>query len=239
MNINTMRRLDCWTGIPACWVLTRLRRLGSLLWADSTDGPPRRIAIIKLAEQGATVLAAPALRRAIELVGAENVFFVVFEDARAVEVFREVPTSLLAVQEVPAELVNRYGIVAGRRVGDRLTKVEQMVEKPNPEDAPSRMGVAGRYILTPDVFPLLEATATDQTGEIQLTNALKALLKKRRPIYAMEFQGRWHDAGTVLGFLKTTIEFALQRPDLAPGFKEFLQNLDLETGLPRVSPPRR
>ncbi len=84
MNINTMRRLDCWTGIPACWVLTRLRRLGSLLRTEAADGPPRRIAIIKLAEQGATVLAAPALRRAIDLVGAQNVFFVVFEENRPI-----------------------------------------------------------------------------------------------------------------------------------------------------------
>jgi UTP--glucose-1-phosphate uridylyltransferase len=88
----------------------------------------------------------------------------------------------------------------------------------------------GRYILTPEVFPLLAETASDRTGEIQLTNALKALLKqKKQMIYALEFQGRWHDAGTVLGFLKTTVEFALQRPDVAPGFRDFLRELKLDS----------
>jgi UTP--glucose-1-phosphate uridylyltransferase len=103
-----------------------------------------------------------------------------------------------------------------------------MVEKPEVEKAPSNLALIGRYILTPDIFPLLAETTSDRTGEIQLTNALKALLKrKKHMIYALEFQGRWHDAGTVLGFLKTTVEFALLRPDVAPGFRAFLRGLAL------------
>jgi ADP-heptose:LPS heptosyltransferase len=100
MNINTMRRLDCWTGIPACWALTQLRRIGSLLRAEAPDARPRRIAIIKLAEQGATVLAAPALRRAIDLVGAENVFFVVFEENRPILDLMEMipPDNVIAIR---------------------------------------------------------------------------------------------------------------------------------------------
>src|SRR3970282_2375578 len=89
----------------------------------------------------------------------------------------------------------------------------------------------GRCILTPEIFPILEKTLPDRSGEIQLTNALKGLLRsKNQMMYALEFQGRWHDAGTILGFLKTTVEFALQRPDVAPGFKEFLRRLDLASG---------
>ena len=136
--------------------------------------------------------------------------------------------SVMCVKRVPKADVSRYGVIKGRKVDDHLYHIMDMVEKPDVGRAPSDLAVIGRYILTPEVFPLLEKTAEDRTGEIQLTNALKGLLKgKRNMIYALEFQGRWHDAGTVLGFLKTTVEFALQRQDVAPGFKEFLRGLDL------------
>ena len=138
--------------------------------------------------------------------------------------------SVMCVKRVPREEVSRYGVIKGRRLEEHLYHIMDMVEKPDLRDAPSDLAVIGRYILTPEIFPLLEKTATDRTGEIQLTNALKALLKtKKRMIYALEFQGRWHDAGTILGFLKTTVEFALQRPDVAPGFKDFLRSLDLDS----------
>lgn len=136
--------------------------------------------------------------------------------------------SVMLVKRVPKDEVSRYGVIKGRQVEDHLYHIMDMVEKPEAGKAPSDLAVIGRYILTPDVFPILEKTAADRQGEIQLTNALKGLLKgKRQIIYALEFQGRWHDAGTVLGFLKTTVEFALHRPDVAPSFKEFLRGLDL------------
>jgi len=147
-----------------------------------------------------------------------------------VDVFEEVSTSLLAVQEVPTDHVQRYGIVAGRPVGERLIKVDRMVEKPKPEDAPSRMGVAGRYILTPDIFPALEATASDRTGEIQLTNGLRRLLRDR-PIYACEINGVRHDTGNKLGFLKAVVYFALHRPELAEPFRRYLESLELKVGV--------
>ena len=145
-----------------------------------------------------------------------------------IEVYEKHRCSVMCVKRVPKAEVSRYGVIKGRKLEDHLYHIMDMVEKPDVNRAPSDLAVIGRYILTPDVFPILEKTAADRTGEIQLTNALKGLLKgKRRMIYAMEFQGRWHDAGTVLGFLKTTVEFALQRSDVAPGFKEFLRGLDL------------
>jgi len=156
-----------------------------------------------------------------------------------IRVYDEHGCAVLCVKRVPKDETARYGVIKARRVDDRLYHIMDMVEKPEPGKAPSDLALIGRYILTPAVFPLLAATASDRTGEIQLTNALKALLKKRQMVYAMEFQGRWHDAGTVLGFLKTTVEFALQRPDVAPGFREFLQSLDLETGAPRAAGARK
>ncbi|MFB3816232.1 MAG: UTP--glucose-1-phosphate uridylyltransferase GalU [Candidatus Methylomirabilales bacterium] len=156
-----------------------------------------------------------------------------------IRVYDQHQCTVLCVKRVPKDETSRYGVIKGRKLEEGLYHIMDMVEKPEPGTAPSDLALIGRYILTPAIFPLLEATASDRTGEIQLTNALKALLKKRQMLYAMEFQGRWHDAGTVLGFLKTTVEFALQRPDVAPGFKEFLQGLDLEPGQPRTGGPRR
>jgi UTP--glucose-1-phosphate uridylyltransferase len=126
-------------------------------------------------------------------------------------------------------------VIKGRRLEERLYHIMDMVEKPEVGQAPSDLAIIGRYILTPEIFPALEKTVPDRSGEIQLTNALKSLLRsKRHMMYALEFQGRWHDAGTILGFLKTTVEFALQRPDVAPGFREFLRRLDLDSGASQI-----
>ncbi|HSD49814.1 MAG TPA: UTP--glucose-1-phosphate uridylyltransferase GalU [Candidatus Methylomirabilis sp.] len=139
--------------------------------------------------------------------------------------------SVMCVKRVPKEEVSRYGVIKGRRLEEHLYHIMDMVEKPEASQAPSDLAIIGRYILTPDIFPVLETTVPDRTGEIQLTNALKGLLRtKQQMMYALEFQGRWHDAGTILGFLKTTVEFALERPDVAPGFRDFLRRLDLDLG---------
>lgn len=149
-------------------------------------------------------------------------------------VYEKYRCCVMCVKRVSKDEVSRYGVIKGRRLAEHLYHLTDMVEKPEVHKAPSDLAIIGRYILTPDIFPMLQETAADRTGEIQLTNAIKGLLKNRKQrIYALEFQGRWHDAGTVLGFLKTTVEFALQRPDVAPGFKEFLRHLDLESGHPQ------
>jgi UTP--glucose-1-phosphate uridylyltransferase len=106
-------------------------------------------------------------------------------------------------------------------------RIRDLVEKPPRDEAPSDLAIIGRYILTPDIFPALAATVTDRTGEIQLTNGLRELLKSR-PIYGVRVDGVRHDTGNKLGFLKAVVYFALRRPDLAQPFREYLQSIDLE-----------
>ena len=143
-----------------------------------------------------------------------------------VDTFLRVQTSLLAVQEVPLEQVNRYGIVAGDPAGDRLTKVLRMVEKPKPADAPSRMGVAGRYVLTPAVFGHIRNQERGAGGEIQLTDGIAALIKTEG-VHALQYEGKRYDCGSKEGFLEATVELALKHPEVGPGFQEYLKNLRL------------
>ena len=158
---------------------------------------------------------------------------------RMIQVHEAHRCAVMLVQRVPKAEVSRYGVIKGRKLEDGLYHIMDMVEKPEVDKAPSDLALIGRYILTPEIFSLLEDTASDHSGEIQLTNALKALLKRRKTmIYALEFPGRWHDAGTVLGFLKTTVELALQRPDVAPMFREFLWGLRLDAASATRQPAR-
>ena len=108
-----------------------------------------------------------------------------------------------------------------------MWQIDDLVEKPLPKDAPSDLAIIGRYVLTPDIFPILAETAADKRGEIQLTDALRTL-RKRRPMYAVEFEGKRYDTGDKLGFLKATVEFALARPDLADEFRAYLRSIDLK-----------
>src|SRR6185295_14377343 len=117
-------------------------------------------------------------------------------------------------------------------LGPGIHQVLDLVEKPRREDAPSDLAIIGRYILTPDIFPALAATRKDRSGEIQLTNGLRELLKTR-PIYACEIKGVRHDTGNKLGFLKAVVYFALRRPDLADKFAAYLATLDLTVGAKR------
>jgi UTP--glucose-1-phosphate uridylyltransferase len=146
--------------------------------------------------------------------------------AQMVDIFRDTPTSLLAVQEVPLEHVRRYGIVAGQPAGDRLVKVEQMVEKPSPEDAPSRLGVAGRYILTPAVFDRIRNQTRGSGGEIQLTDGIAQLIATEG-VHAYRYRGKRYDCGSKQGFLEASVEFALKHPEVGPAFREYLQGLSL------------
>ncbi len=144
-----------------------------------------------------------------------------------VEVFKQVQASVLAVQEVPLEQVKRYGIVAGTAEGDRLVKVRDMVEKPSPADAPSRLGVAGRYVLTPTVFEAIRNQPRGSGGEIQLTDGIAQLIAAEG-VYAYRYEGKRHDCGSKQGFLEATVEFALRHPEVGSAFRGFLQGLDLQ-----------
>jgi UTP--glucose-1-phosphate uridylyltransferase len=144
-----------------------------------------------------------------------------------IDVFEEVDGPVLAIEEVPKENVSAYGIIDADEVRPGVYKIRDLVEKPPLDQAPSNLAIIGRYILTPDIFPALEETAKDRTGEIQLTNGLRRLLKKR-PIYGCRINGVRHDTGNKLGFLKAVVYFALRRPDLAEPFREYLRGLGLD-----------
>jgi len=145
-----------------------------------------------------------------------------------VDVFARVNGPVLAVERVPKDQISSYGVIAPDTtvdLGEGVYRVKDLVEKPPKDEAPSDLAIIGRYILTPDIFPVLAATKSDRTGEIQLTNGLRELLKTR-PIYACEIKGVRHDTGNKLGFLKAVVYFALHRPDLAEQFKAYLKTVD-------------
>ena len=140
--------------------------------------------------------------------------------------FADLQQSVLAVQEVPSEHTRRYGIVAGEAASDRLIKVSKMVEKPAPEVAPSRMGVAGRYILTPAVFRHIRNQSTGVGGEIQLTDGIAGLMAEEG-VYAYQYEGKRYDCGSKEGFLEATVELALQHPEVGEHFRNYLKDLQV------------
>ena len=144
------------------------------------------------------------------------------------KVFNEVDGPVLAIEQVPRNTVSSYGIIDAEEITPGVYKIRDLVEKPPVDEAPSDLAIIGRYILTPDIFPALEATASDRTGEIQLTNGLRRLLKDR-PIYGCRIDGVRHDTGNKLGFLKAVVYFALRRPDLADEFREYMRAVGVRT----------
>jgi UTP--glucose-1-phosphate uridylyltransferase len=140
-----------------------------------------------------------------------------------IHVYKKRHGAVLGVQDVPKQDVSRYGIVTPKRVGPGLHRVQDLVEKPAPADAPSTLAVIGRYVLPPEIFPILRKTAPGKNGEIQLTDALKELAK-RSPMYALEVKGQRHDAGDKLGFLIATVEFGLKNPALGADFSDYLSS---------------
>jgi UTP--glucose-1-phosphate uridylyltransferase len=140
--------------------------------------------------------------------------------------FEEIQQSILAVQEVPLEQTKRYGIVATEPAIDGLMKVLKMVEKPAPEVAPSRMGVAGRYILTPAVFRHIRSQPTGVGGEIQLTDGIAGLMAEEG-VYAYQYSGKRYDCGSKEGFLEATVELALQHSEVGAYFRNYLENLQI------------
>ena len=142
------------------------------------------------------------------------------------DAFAKQGRSLLAVQEVPQEHTKRYGIVKGEPAGGPLMRVDEIVEKPAPEKAPSRMGVAGRYVLTPRIFEEIRNQPTGVGGEIQLTDAIERLMQYEA-VYAFQYQGKRYDCGSKEGFLEATVELALQHPDVGAHFRDYLKNLSI------------
>ena len=142
------------------------------------------------------------------------------------EAFSKQGRSLLAVQEVPLEHTKRYGIVKGEPAGGSLMRIDDIVEKPAPEDAPSRMGVAGRYVLTPRIFDEIRNQPTGVGGEIQLTDAIERLMQ-HEAVYAFQYAGKRYDCGSKEGFLQATVELALQHPEVGESFREYLKNLSI------------
>ena len=143
-----------------------------------------------------------------------------------VDAFAKQGRSLLAVQEVPLEHTKRYGIVKGEPAGGPLLRIDEIVEKPAPEKAPSRMGVAGRYVLTPRIFDEIRNQPQGVGGEIQLTDAIERLMA-HETVYAFQYAGKRYDCGSKEGFLEATVELALQHPDVGAHFREYLKNLSI------------
>lgn len=145
--------------------------------------------------------------------------------AQLIDVYNRTGATVLGCQEVAPEAVSSYGIVKGTALEDpRVMKVEDMVEKPAADEAPSRMAVLGRYVITPDVFPILEETKPGKGGEVQLTDALRVMAHNEN-VYAYAFEGRRYDVGSKEGFLEATVEYALRRPDLGPEFAAYLKRV--------------
>ena len=185
-----------------------------------------------------------AVLMARELVGDEPFAVLLADDVidapvpclkQMIEVFEQTQSSVLAAQVVEGPAISQYGVldaspVSGdKRFAGRLFEVKSLVEKPKLEDAPSKLAVIGRYILTPAIFETLDKTPLGAGGELQLTDGLRMLLQREK-IYGYTFEGKRHDAGDKLGFLKATVEFALKRPELGPEFRRYLQTLDALNG---------
>jgi UTP--glucose-1-phosphate uridylyltransferase len=185
-----------------------------------------------------------AVLMAKELVGHEPFAVILSDDVvigerpcigQLIHAYGQTHASVVAVMEVPNEETSRYGVIGGQRVDDgdgdgddddgRLWKVDQLVEKPAPGYSPSNLAIIGRYVLTPKIFDKLEQTTHGAGGEIQLTDAIQALMQEQA-VYGYEFDGTRYDAGTTMGWLKASVELALARPDLGEEFGAYLRGLD-------------
>ncbi|MEM1135228.1 MAG: UTP--glucose-1-phosphate uridylyltransferase GalU [Bacteroidota bacterium] len=139
-----------------------------------------------------------------------------------IDAFEQFNASILAVEKVPKDKVSRYGIIGGNRISDKIMEITEFVEKPDPATAPSDLAIAGRYILTPEIFTALEQTPRGKNNEVQLTDAIQ-ILSKREKVIADTIEGKRYDIGNKLDFLKTTVEFALKRKEFSKDFAEFLK----------------
>jgi UTP--glucose-1-phosphate uridylyltransferase len=180
-----------------------------------------------------------AVLMAKELVGHEPFAVILSDDVvvgdrpcigQLIEAYRQTHASVVAVMEVPRDEVSRYGVIDPDPEAvdgdDRLHRVRGLVEKPEPDRAPSNLAIIGRYVLTPKIFEMLEQTPGGAGGEIQLTDAIEALIGEQ-DVYAYTFEGTRYDAGTTMGWLKASVELALERPDIGAEFRRYLVGLDI------------
>jgi UTP--glucose-1-phosphate uridylyltransferase len=176
-----------------------------------------------------------AVLQARDLVGDEPFAVMLSDDIidsetpalrQLLDVHEKYNAPVVAVFEVEGEAISRFGVIDGEEVEEGVYKIKDMVEKPAFKDAPSNLAIIGRYVLTPDIFDEIEKTTPGAIGEIQITDAMRSLLKKR-PLYAVRFKGTRYDAGDKLGFLIATVELALKHEDLAPEFRKYLRSLQL------------
>ncbi|MGH2512646.1 MAG: UTP--glucose-1-phosphate uridylyltransferase GalU [Candidatus Limnocylindrales bacterium] len=181
-----------------------------------------------------------AVLMAKELVGHEPFAVILSDDVvvgerpcigQLIHAYDETHSSVVAVMEVPHEDTSRYGVIDSEPAGNeldhgRLHRVKGLVEKPEPDLAPSNLAIIGRYVLTPKIFDKLEQTQRGAGGEIQLTDAIEALMQEQE-VYAYAFEGTRYDAGTTMGWLKASVELALQRPDLSAEFRDYLRSVQL------------
>lgn len=143
------------------------------------------------------------------------------------DVFEAYNAPVIATMQVAGDAISRFGVIDAEEVAPNVFKINDMVEKPKFADAPSDLAIIGRYILTPDVFDAIERTEKGAGGEIQITDAMRLMLREGKPFYAVKLEGTRHDAGDKLGFLIATVEFALRRKDLGDEFRAFLRSLEL------------
>ncbi|MFQ5827563.1 MAG: UTP--glucose-1-phosphate uridylyltransferase GalU [Candidatus Methylomirabilia bacterium] len=143
------------------------------------------------------------------------------------DVYGQCQGPVVAVEHIPRDQIHRYGVIQPKPLATNVYEVLDLVEKPAPEEAPSDLAIIGRYVLTPDIFPILAQTPPDSRGEIQVTNGLRAL-RSHRPLYAVAFEGKRYDTGDKLGFVTATVELSLARPDLAEALRAHLRGLKLD-----------
>jgi UTP--glucose-1-phosphate uridylyltransferase len=193
------------------------------------------MARVSYVRQGEALGLGHAVLQARDLVGDEPFAVMLSDDIidaetpglrQLLDVHDKYDAPVLGTMQVAGEAISRFGAIDAEEVEDGVYKIKDMVEKPKFSEAPSDLAIIGRYVLTPDIFDEIEKTTPGAVGEIQITDAMRSLLKKR-PFYAVKLKGTRHDAGDKLGFLIATVEFALKRPDLAAEFREYLKSLRL------------
>jgi UTP--glucose-1-phosphate uridylyltransferase len=158
------------------------------------------------------------------LLGDTIIHSVIPVTQQLIDIYEQYKQIIVGVEKVPAEKISRYGVVGGKKLNDSIWQLSEMVEKPSPEEAPSNLAFAGRYILTPDIFKAIEETKPGKNNEIQLTDAMKRFLK-RGSVYSYTIEGRRYDIGDKLDYLKTTVEFGLLRKEFRTEFKEFIKEI--------------
>lgn len=211
---------------------TTLRERNKVALLEEVQSVSRMVNIAYVRQKEALGLG-HAVLVAKELIGDEPFAVILSDDIidsqtpclkQLVSTYERYGHSIISSTRIEGPAISRFGVLDVEAVSERTYRIRDMVEKPPVDQAPSNLAIIGRYILTPEIFPALERTPRGSGGEIQLTDAMRLLLKEQ-PMYAYEFEGIRHDAGDKLGFLIATVEYAMKRPDLGPEFREYLKQM--------------